>query len=985
MVQKYRAAPGKVGSLLARPLHPGPVLVLEYRGGIKARLVAQDEGGAPSTASVDPREVQCRIGVSFLYGLLISGGSDGPPDFMSNPAMGGVHCRPPSPILPSMPVSLARTIAAAVMLWTITLHAHGQHYKIGAVPQWVQQHDPGLGRISDTACIASGVEYMLVDRQYNLAEQAKYFKQVIRLTSVDGVQQNSRFTVDLDPGFQRITLHTLRVVRNGKPLERLLPAKIKTVQQERDMDAYLYNGAITVYSDLEDVRIGDLVEFSYTVTGWDPTDDGRFHQQVNLAFSVPVGYLYTRFIIPAGRDLSTRLIAGATEPLTRETGSGKELIWEAKDLSCVVVDDGAPAWYEGYPGVELSEFRNVDELRAWGNRLFNVDMDPGDELEARIAEFKRLADPKVRMDSALSLVQRKVRYLGFEQGIGAYRPHAPKKVFLQRFGDCKDKSLLLVCILRACGIDADPALVNSSAGARLNGQLPRPGMFDHCIVKATANGSIYWLDPTLSNNGGNMDERHTPEYGYALVLGDHSGGLEPMHVHNTGTVNIYESVTLDKLGGSAEIIAKVQYGGRFADAMRNTFSGSSMADMERNYQDYYSKIYGPCTVLSPLATEYDAGTNVFTTHEHYQVQQAWDTLADGSTLGFSILASGVRDYMVLPTSATRNAPLQMGAPFELEESITVTLPETWNITPYAHQYNGYGVRYSSEIQDIGTIAKFTYTYNLDSSYVPTKDYIAFHGQQDKINDDLVYQFTWNPGAALPKSSGRMVSWAVVACLCILAIMGAFLLYRWDPASHVAASPVHYGIDGFLVLPAIGISLSPLLRLFQMFTNDGVFFRLPWLLYTAYPHKALGVISYGLFAQWFNISMLVFSVVLAVLFFKRRTSAPFLFKMFYFSAVAGLFLDFYFYHKLELESLSGMPYPMKDLMQAVVGALIWIPVFHFSDKVKHTFVVRRKGNRNRPLTQEQPVTGNPGVPPDVAPAGTVATPSPTITPPERDGL
>ena len=45
-----------------------------------------------------------------------------------------------------------------------------------------------------------------------------------------------------------------------------------------------------------------------------------------------------------------------------------------------------------------------------------------------------------------------------EVGIGGYRPHPPQQVMERRWGDCKDKALLLVDLLREAGIEAYPAL-----------------------------------------------------------------------------------------------------------------------------------------------------------------------------------------------------------------------------------------------------------------------------------------------------------------------------------------------------------------------------------------------------------------------------------------------------------------------------------------------------------------------------------------------
>ena len=60
---------------------------------------------------------------------------------------------------------------------------------------------------------------------------------------------------------------------------------------------------------------------------------------------------------------------------------------------------------------------------------------------------------------ALQFVQNKIRYVSLSFGSNAYHPHHPDEVLQNRYGDCKDKSLLLLSLLRAAGIQAWPALV----------------------------------------------------------------------------------------------------------------------------------------------------------------------------------------------------------------------------------------------------------------------------------------------------------------------------------------------------------------------------------------------------------------------------------------------------------------------------------------------------------------------------------------------
>lgn len=132
---------------------------------------------------------------------------------------------------------------------------------------------------------------------------------------------------------------------------------------------------------------------------------------------------------------------------------------------------------------------------------------PGTDLTEFIAGIKAETDkPAERLEKALQFVQDEIRYTGLEAGIGGYKPRNPAEVFEQRFGDCKDKSLLLCYILNELGIEAYPALVSTTDRQGIIAWLPSPNAFNHCVVQVR-QGGVRWYDPTISLQGGSYHNR----------------------------------------------------------------------------------------------------------------------------------------------------------------------------------------------------------------------------------------------------------------------------------------------------------------------------------------------------------------------------------------------------------------------------------------------------------------------------------------------
>jgi PAS domain-containing protein len=121
-------------------------------------------------------------------------------------------------------------------------------------------------------------------------------------------------------------------------------------------------------------------------------------------------------------------------------------------------------------------------------------------------------DPRQRLETLLAFLRQDVRYVAVEVGIGGFRPTPAAETLERRWGDCKDKSLLLIDLLHEVGVEAYPVLIRSSLGSDIDAAFPSPGQFNHLIV-AVPEGAVatdendpvadayLFLDPTQERGG----------------------------------------------------------------------------------------------------------------------------------------------------------------------------------------------------------------------------------------------------------------------------------------------------------------------------------------------------------------------------------------------------------------------------------------------------------------------------------------------------
>ena len=102
------------------------------------------------------------------------------------------------------------------------------------------------------------------------------------------------------------------------------------------------------------------------------------------------------------------------------------------------------------------------QIGQWIDQLEAHRADPTPEIAAKARELAAGApDFYAKLSRITSYVQNNVRYFIVIRGIGGYQAHFAADIFRNGYGDCKDKTTLLIAMLQAVGVDAHYLLVDS--------------------------------------------------------------------------------------------------------------------------------------------------------------------------------------------------------------------------------------------------------------------------------------------------------------------------------------------------------------------------------------------------------------------------------------------------------------------------------------------------------------------------------------------
>lgn len=566
-------------------------------------------------------------------------------------------------------------LLGSAQLSAATVVSEQYHYATGPEPDWVMPVAlPGrsIAAHSEDAAVA----YLVVDKQVRVSRDGDtvFRHMAMQALRQDGLTEAAQHEITFNPEYQKLLMHRLVVHRQGRVLDKRDGGFIRLLQREPEMEQQLYVGTVSAVIVLEDVRVGDIVEYSYSIQGSNPVFGQRYFSSHSLSWGVPVARVVRRVLAPEDRPLQVRTYNGAPQPLRRTHGRQREYLWDLHDVAAYVDEGQSPAWYVPQAWAQVSEYPSWDSVRNWALELYDWrgELDP--DLTRRLDQWRGL-ERKQAVRSALAFVQREIRYFGVELGQNSHRPGDPNEVFARRFGDCKDKAVLLIALLRELGVEAQPALVSSAYNRAVADWLPSPGSFDHVIVMATLDGQRYWLDATRNFQEGTLEHVSAPDYGVALVV---DAQIEPLQVMQTrpmehAALEVEERFIVSGYEQPVTFEVESVYRGAEAEYQRQRLSRNTREELARQYLNYYARRYPGIEAAGPLQVEAEPQDSVVRVVERYRVPDFWER--DGDKLYFDLCGDTIQPYTTLPTTVRRHSPLALRFPMRVRHASVLRFPD----------------------------------------------------------------------------------------------------------------------------------------------------------------------------------------------------------------------------------------------------------------------------------------------------------------------
>ena len=646
-----------------------------------------------------------------------------------------------------------------------------ESYKICKRPDWVVVRQIPSQDLEE---IQAPNHYLLLDYQVQAGEtdNAVYQRTIVSINDESCIEDMSQYLYELQPGSEYLSFHRCEINRNNEIIDALDADNIRSMQRESGLERHVASDTLTIELIIDDLRVGDTVDIEFTRTqyrGQHPLYGYYFYQGFRTCWGIPIA-IQTVSVNNNAKDqnLIVHQLDSANKldkKIALQPGDKHEDRWE--NLTPVANFSCAPANY--WPGCMF-----VTSDAQWStisSNLYSFYLNKGvvntpldvagiKELDLSIANEKTIL-------KTIRFVQDSIRYRSETNGIFTHTPKEPHITLKRRTGDCKDKSNLLVTLLKVIGVEAELALVNTQMCEGIEGLSPSPFLFDHMIVRLKWNGKTYFVDPTSQKQGGMLDRLEQLPYFKALLLQKDGAELCDVPFRNDlKTYSLHHTFDLRCKSSEPTIEVIRTYQHNRANRMRYYFASSNKKTID---DDHIEATAGHLEIKvkaieSAHVSLDDINTNTLITKELYQIETPLDQIENNQ---FTLTTSF---YTALEIPSTDENPVENILEGTQEHRIRILYDNELPNAEEKFECNNEWFNYQDEYKLEGTTGNFYIKLSPEKSLIPKDKLVEYREHYKSVQNRSQSSFIANNESHSSLASKFFIG-AFLLLMAILAVNG----------------------------------------------------------------------------------------------------------------------------------------------------------------------------------------------------------------------
>ncbi|WP_444928693.1 DUF3857 domain-containing transglutaminase family protein [Microbulbifer sp. SSSA002] len=635
-------------------------------------------------------------------------------------------------------------ILAITLLFVVSLARATPEISIAPTPAWVD----AVGLSNNMTAPEGSVRYHLSNSQISHTNEQHqyYFQLVMEPLNQQGVNQVSELNISFYPAFQQLVIHEITVTRDNRVIDRLEKEDFKLFQSEQELSNKLYSEMWNALYILEDIRPGDKISYAYTLEGNNPIfergDFGTFY----LSWPDTIDRRFVK--ITSDNKLNYRFNTETVPIKVARKDNIFQYTLDLQQVSPVLQEGEYPHWHDPFNYIQYSGYSSWAEVNDWAMTLYDIDLSLPQELTRQLDQWRAEEGLESAVSKAVAYVQEDIRYFGIEFGINSHQPRTPKETLDKRYGDCKDKAILITAMLSHLGVKAYPALVSSGRGRDIANDIPSPSSFDHVISVIELNGQDYWIDGTASGQGSDIKSKGFFDYELALPVRAGTQALKEVTTiypaNGTLQLDITETFAINAGANTAGLTVESTYSALKAEQMRHFFQSADSEYIKSNYANFMATYYPGIEITSNIHHRDNRDENKLQVSELYEISDFAEL--NSARKIFSLYGSSIASYITSPQKRIRQSPLALTHPVDIHHKTIAEISGEvlWRDESEDLKIDNPWFTFSRTSAHTGNNISVNYAFKSKADHVRNTDIAEYMEQLDKLDRALQYQF-WAKG------------------------------------------------------------------------------------------------------------------------------------------------------------------------------------------------------------------------------------------------
>jgi hypothetical protein len=134
---------------------------------------------------------------------------------------------------------------------------------------------------------------------------------------------------------------------------------------KRSYPALFTRGVFRRFAILADIRKGDSIEYSYTITGRNPIFDNKFTDDIYLQLNQPYAQIYKALFASPQRKLNFKAFNNAPAAAISNKNGLTCYEWNVLQTKVPPYADNQPGWFDNYQHIQVSDYATWQEVTNW--------------------------------------------------------------------------------------------------------------------------------------------------------------------------------------------------------------------------------------------------------------------------------------------------------------------------------------------------------------------------------------------------------------------------------------------------------------------------------------------------------------------------------------------------------------------------------------------------------------------------------------------